>query len=827
MKQINYAPFQKESIEAAVKHFEEHDHVLCADEAGLGKTIIARGIIERMANQKLEQEFKRCGKDLAQWWDKFKKSNPKPQDYNIRGHKIEALDGFQKACGLGLIKRKRDPYDDLMNRIGKALSAQPTTLDEDRDRFCAVIKNLHQLIIMENSRGRYRQWDMQLPKENNAAILPAEPFRVLYVCCNLEIAEQNTRRLTPLAQNSDRGKEGKPDRLSVLGHYLLRYPTPYLEIMPITATISTGETPGNETERNILNIPKGEAISTETRLRYEEASLALYRPDLVIFDEFQNFSDILSLCNKAPQEFEEYLANLSGEDCEQRRESMKRIRRIFQLLFARKEGKKPKLLMLSATPFHAAQYHSKAQQENLNQIDLDELLKFMGGSREQFEQAEDKESYLYDICGILRNERIRLLGKDNTAYHLLACDGAGLLPPALRLRGQGQGNCAKKAVFTTPHVDKVPEIYTNNREAYSINATVEVDPAAHPRYQRLLQVVTAKDADDVTEEIQPGLTRNITRLNQLLWIPPSRPSQPLAGVFAEYAHYSKTLVYSNLKVTPDSVTTLLNSAVQYSKLSMNSGECDRLKKYLGACLDKAGFSKEKKVNQISDNLCQYILNYGGAALGEKATAEEVQKYCEDGCLVDVLREYGELLEAPSDGDIVWTSIGKNIEKTSFAFATPMLTVTPEIRGRFNAPFLPFVLMTTSIGAEGLDFHLYCNRLAHYTAPASVVELEQKNGRIDRRNSLAVRRWWAQPGMQFRWQQNRGELEGKSGGLTPFWDAGEGNLHYYFFYTEYTKERQWLIDLLDEQKAYREQIGAHKSLGVDTYNLCPYLRNKST
>ena len=33
-----------------------------------------------------------------------------------------------------------------------------------------------------------------------------------------------------------------------------------------------------------------------------------------------------------------------------------------------------------------------------------------------------------------------------------------------------------------------------------------------------------------------------------------------------------------------------------------------------------------------------------------------------------------------------------------------------IRQAFNSPFRPFVLATTSIGQEGLDFHLYCKKI---------------------------------------------------------------------------------------------------------------------
>ena len=38
-----------------------------------------------------------------------------------------------------------------------------------------------------------------------------------------------------------------------------------------------------------------------------------------------------------------------------------------------------------------------------------------------------------------------------------------------------------------------------------------------------------------------------------------------------------------------------------------------------------------------------------------------------------------------------------------------------IRENFNSPFRPFVLATTSIGQEGLDFHQYCRKIVHWIA----------------------------------------------------------------------------------------------------------------
>jgi len=66
-----------------------------------------------------------------------------------------------------------------------------------------------------------------------------------------------------------------------------------------------------------------------------------------------------------------------------------------------------------------------------------------------------------------------------------------------------------------------------------------------------------------------------------------------------------------------------------------------------------------------------------------------------------------------------------------------------VRTAFNSPFWPFVLATTSVGQEGLDFHLYCHAVMHWNLPANPVDLEQREGRIHRYKGHAVRRNLAQ------------------------------------------------------------------------------------
>jgi len=64
--------------------------------------------------------------------------------------------------------------------------------------------------------------------------------------------------------------------------------------------------------------------------------------------------------------------------------------------------------------------------------------------------------------------------------------------------------------------------------------------------------------------------------------------------------------------------------------------------------------------------------------------------------------------------------------------------TDDMRRSFNTPFWPHVLATTSLGQEGLDFHVWCRQLLHWDLCASPLDLEQREGRIQRFGGLSVR-----------------------------------------------------------------------------------------
>ena len=63
----------------------------------------------------------------------------------------------------------------------------------------------------------------------------------------------------------------------------------------------------------------------------------------------------------------------------------------------------------------------------------------------------------------------------------------------------------------------------------------------------------------------------------------------------------------------------------------------------------------------------------------------------------------------------------------------------EVRRSFNTPFWPHVLATTSVGQEGLDFHPWCSHVVHWDLSSNPLDLEQREGRVQRYAGLSVRR----------------------------------------------------------------------------------------
>lgn len=183
--------------------------------------------------------------------------------------------------------------------------------------------------------------------------------------------------------------------------------------------------------------------------------------------------------------------------------------------------------------------------------------------------------------------------------------------------------------------------------------------------------------------------------------------------------------------------------------------------------------------------------------------EYVLDYCVKGNLQSVLDEYafmigkeGEELKKEFEVGLsggqaqleVDTYKSKNIKplnmRTHYALSYTNKKQDDEAENRniniqkvFNSPFRPFVLASTSIGQEGLDFHKYARKIMHWNLPSNPVELEQREGRVNRYLNLSIRRnvahMYAKKYGKLRdwetmFEQIEKDYSQKDGGMIPYW-----------------------------------------------------------
>ena len=244
--------------------------------------------------------------------------------------------------------------------------------------------------------------------------------------------------------------------------------------------------------------------------------------------------------------------------------------------------------------------------------------------------------------------------------------------------------------------------------------------------------------------------------------------------------------------------------------------------------------------------------------------QQVQQYCGDGNLEAVLKEYFHVVQEAlalallpiedqhlnfaeelvgaatlqSSSLEVYHPEGSKAMRTHFAVAfTNDKTEDSQqkrdasLRQSFNSPFRPFVLCSTSVGQEGLDFHYYARHVMHWNLPYNPVDLEQREGRINRYKNHAIRlnlsdmlgfkidnsaSFWTN---LFAYASN---IKDKSlSDLVPYWHLGHWSeeLKYpivrHVPHIGYSKDERLLRDLLHTLPLYRLALGMPDQEGLIT------------
>ncbi|MHB1543878.1 MAG: helicase-related protein [Acidiferrobacter sp.] len=143
----------------------------------------------------------------------------------------------------------------------------------------------------------------------------------------------------------------------------------------------------------------------------------------------------------------------------------------------------------------------------------------------------------------------------------------------------------------------------------------------------------------------------------------------------------------------------------------------------------------------------------------------------------------------------------------------------EVRRSFNTPFWPHVLATTSVGQEGLDFHPWCSHVVHWDLSSHPLDLEQREGRVQRYAGLSVRRKLAAElrdevlgdltvadDSPWRCVQRHAERFVDASGLRPWWVLDGAEIRRHVFERPFGRDIVRFAQLREQRMIYRLALG---------------------
>ena len=263
------------------------------------------------------------------------------------------------------------------------------------------------------------------------------------------------------------------------------------------------------------------------------------------------------------------------------------------------------------------------------------------------------------------------------------------------------------------------------------------------------------------KEIKAGIKENFKNTSRFTLV-----EQPTTAKFLlEAIKLLDSNTEEKILISEDGLDTLVNMAIGSP----------------GICFYRLLGNKDL-AQEAAKKICNNIFNrrYNAAVIDILYNKKSVQTYfkqvidyCVMGNLQAVLDEFAYMIDERSNGErnvemiqkrMIESFIDRNYQeidttesfgkekkkkwriRTHYAMPYGNIRMTDQATNRandvrlaFNSPFRPFVLASTSVGQEGLDFHWYCRKIMHWNISSNPQDMEQREGRIDRYKSLFVRR----------------------------------------------------------------------------------------
>lgn len=156
------------------------------------------------------------------------------------------------------------------------------------------------------------------------------------------------------------------------------------------------------------------------------------------------------------------------------------------------------------------------------------------------------------------------------------------------------------------------------------------------------------------------------------------------------------------------------------------------------------FTAQSCLQAVFDEYVAVLVDSLGLKSGDPSIAADVKTAIVEAVSLPHAVLQGQVLDTAEDGSLERASNVPFQCKFALPFgdnmtATDEKTRSKRLREAFNSPFWPFVLTSTSIGQEGLDFHWYCHAVVHWNLPSNPVDMEQREGRVHRYKGHAIRK----------------------------------------------------------------------------------------
>ena len=305
------------------------------------------------------------------------------------------------------------------------------------------------------------------------------------------------------------------------------------------------------------------------------------------------------------------------------------------------------------------------------------------------------------------------------------------------------------------------------------------------------------------KEIKAGIKENFKNTSRFTLV-----EQPTTAKFLlEAIKLLDSNTEEKILISEDGLDTLVNMAIGSP----------------GICFYRLLGNKDL-AQEAATKICNNIFNrrYNAAVIDILYNKKSVQTYfkqvidyCVMGNLQAVLDEFAYMIDERSNGErnvemiqkrMIESFIDRNYQeidttesfgkekkkkwriRTHYAMPYGNIRMTDQATNRandvrlaFNSPFRPFILASTSVGQEGLDFHWYCRKIMHWNISSNPQDMEQREGRIDRYKSLFVRRNVAKFHPEtYTWNEmfDMARTEAKDKGfceLVPYWSIPQDML----------------------------------------------------